>query len=48
VYSIYARHVPNMGYPYAPYTGHRHAKDTVAGFVNQSMVRLLYFNFVSI
>ena len=28
MYSIYARHVPNMGYPYAPYTGHRHAKDT--------------------
>ena len=27
MYSIYARHVPNMGYPYAPYTGHGHAKD---------------------
>ena len=28
VYSIYAKHIPNMGYPYAPYTGHSHAKDT--------------------
>ena len=28
MYSIYAKHIPNMGYPYAPYTGHSHAKDS--------------------
>jgi hypothetical protein len=33
VYSIYAKHIPNMGYPYAPHTGHSHAKDTL-GFAS--------------
>jgi hypothetical protein len=41
VYSIYAKHIPNMGYPYAPYTGHSHAKDTYGHGFKQAKQRVL-------